>query len=189
MDRKGAGRGEGEQASSPRPRLTPSVPPSPPPLPPPAARLFRALEQLRDDPGRVDLTEPWRHFAGLVDGQPAGGPVGKADKLRAALAAHLPRDRPAEVGAFLARLDALVAAYWGMALPPPGGMDAQHAQQAAAAAAMPPPEVAAVSSPMAFLEGMLQPPPRMAGIEVAAPPMYGDPAAAAGAPPEEPHVG
>lgn len=101
--------------------LGPSSVPTPrAPRPPPSPSANRALDQLEDDPGRVDLAEQWRPYSRLHYQQPEGPPLTKMQKLRDSLAAHLPAaEQPAAVAAFLDRVQAQIQARWHVALPPP----------------------------------------------------------------------
>ena len=45
-------------------------------------QLFTALEQLKDDVGRVAVAEVWRQYSRLVGGSPEGGPLTYANKIR-----------------------------------------------------------------------------------------------------------
>jgi SHAQKYF class myb-like DNA-binding protein len=78
-----------------------------------------ALEQLKEDAGRMDLGEVWRvhtRLGGEVEGD--DGPLTKAKKLRDALGAHLPMAaRPEECRKYLNEVMKLVEKEWAVSLP------------------------------------------------------------------------
>ncbi|KAL4859895.1 putative dolichyl-diphosphooligosaccharide--protein glycosyltransferase subunit 3B [Chlorella vulgaris] len=81
--------------------------------------LVMALDQLEADVGRVDLSELWRPYSRLHLQQPEGPPLSKIQKLRDSLAAHLPTaEHPAEVSAFLDRMQQHIELRWRVSLPP-----------------------------------------------------------------------
>lgn len=100
------------------PARTPSQLTPPPPTVLPGHR--RALDQLEEGAGRVDLSEQWRPYSRLRAQQPEGPPLTKIQKLRESLAAHLPAaQHPVEVAAFLDRVQQQIAQRWRVSLPAP----------------------------------------------------------------------
>jgi proteasome lid subunit RPN8/RPN11 len=111
------------------------------------AALGAALAQAARCAGRVGLAEPWRAFSFAAGGGWGGPPLSRGAKLRAALAAHLPADAPAEVAAFFRRLEALVEAAWGERLAPSSPFELPPAPGGEAAAVEPAAEEPAAVEP------------------------------------------
>ena len=78
-----------------------------------------ALAQLKDDPGRIDLTEVWRLFTKIVEGGlPDNVPLMRAKKLREALRTHLCSEQTSDMEEFLNTIMHLVEKEWSVRLPP-----------------------------------------------------------------------
>lgn len=76
-----------------------------------------ALEQLKEDSGRMDLGEVWRGYTRLGEGG-NNGPLTRVKKLRDALGAHLPMvARPEECRDYLNGVMKLVEKEWAVSLP------------------------------------------------------------------------
>ncbi len=72
---------------------------------------------VKDDIGRIDLTEMWRAFRRLDGGMPAGGPCTKLAKLRAALSCHLDTaEHEMAAEALLDRVSKHIQTEWGLDL-------------------------------------------------------------------------
>lgn len=81
--------------------------------------LKDVITLLKDDIGRIDLTEMWRPFRRLDGGVPSGGPCTKLAKLRAALSCHLACDTAEDEMAAESLLDRVskhIQTEWGLDL-------------------------------------------------------------------------
>ena len=83
------------------------------------AALKDVVTLLKDDIGRIDLTEMWRPFRKLEGGLPSGGPCTKLAKLRAALSRYLATETVEEelaAEALLDRVSKHVQSVWALDL-------------------------------------------------------------------------